>query len=97
MKDKLQKVLLVAIALALFIGFAGVLTIYWQPMEDVSLDLSLVPQEDGMVLDPENFDNKGWSVFTQESETRTNLTPDGFGGYSGLELGQTFYLSRVLD
>ena len=97
MKDKLQKILLVAIALAIFIGFAGVLTIYWQPMEDVSLDLSLVPQEDGMVLGPENFDGKGWTVFTQEGETRTELTPDGFGGYSGLELGQTFYLSRVLD
>lgn len=66
-------------------------------MEDISLDLSLVPQEDGMVMDPENFDNKGWSVYTQEGDLRTELTPNGFGGYSGLELGQTFYFSRVLD
>lgn len=97
MKDKLQKILVIVIAAALFIGFAGVLMMYRQPMEDVSLDLSLIPQEDGLLIDPDSFDSKGWSVYTQEGDTKTELTPDGFGGYSGLELGQTFYRSRVLD
>lgn len=85
------------IALILAVLCAYVFMIYVNPMEDVSLDLSLAPQEDCLVLDPETFDNKGWSVYTQEGEVRTELIPNGFGGYSGLELGQTFYLSRVLD
>lgn len=75
----------------------SVLGIYAQPMPDISLDLSLVPQEDSMVLDPENFDSKGWSVYTQEGDLRTELIPNGFGGHTGMALGQTFYCSRVLE
>ncbi len=64
-------------------------------MEDVSLNLSLTPE--GEDFAPENFDEKGWTVYTQEGDTVTELTPDGFGGYLGIELGQTFYFSRVMD
>ena len=96
MKNKLQKVLAIVIAAALFITFAGVLMMYRQPMEDASFDLSLVPKENAPDVDPNNFDSKGWSVYVQYGEAKTELTPNGFGGYTGLELGQTIYLSRVM-
>ena len=48
-------------------------------------------------LTPSSSINKGWTVYTQEGDARTELTPNGYGGYAGLELGQTFYLSRVLE
>lgn len=97
MKYRLQQYIPLVLAIVLgILCFVELLT-YAKPMEDVSLDLSLVPQENDMVTDPETFDNKGWSVYTQEGELRTELTPNGFGGYSGLEPGQTFYFSRVLD
>lgn len=97
MKDRIKRHIPLLICAVLLLLAANALSIYVQPMPDVSLDLSLVPQEDGMVLDPESFDSKGWSVYTQEGDLRTELTADGFGGFSGLELGQTFYFSRVLD
>ena len=97
MRKKLKQYGLLLIALVLAALCACVFMIYINPMEDVSLDLSLKPREDGLVVDPERFDSKGWTVYTQEGDVRTELTPDGYGGYSGLELGQTFYMSRVLD
>lgn len=97
MRDKLIRYGTLTIALLLAMLCICVFTIYAKPMEDVSLDLSLVPNVDNLTVDPENFDNKGWTVYTQEGETRTELTPTGLGNYSGLELGQTFYLSRVLN
>ena len=37
------------------------------------------------------YDQKGWTVFTQEGDAVTELAPDGFGGFDRLgELGQTF-------
>ena len=86
-----------AIALIMAVLCGCVFTLYMYPMEDVSLDLSLSPGEDGAVLNPDEFDSKGWMVFVQEGQARTELIPNGFGGYSGLELGQTFYMSRVMD
>lgn len=64
MKNRIQKIVSIVIALALIIGFAGVLMMYREPMKDVSLDLSLVPQMDGMDIDPGKFDSKGWTVYT---------------------------------
>lgn len=69
---------------------------YASPMEDVSLNLSLAVG-DSLDYDPADFDNKGWTVYTQEGNTKTELIPDGFGGYSGLEPGQTFYFSRIMN
>lgn len=97
MKKRIQRLVSPFLALTLSVLCACVFTIYVKPMEDVSFDLSLIPQEDRLVADPEQFDDKGWTVYTQEGEIKTELIPDGFGGYTGLELGQTFYLSRVLD
>ncbi|MBO5322797.1 MAG: sensor histidine kinase [Oscillospiraceae bacterium] len=97
MRDRIQVHIPVILALVLGVVCAFCLMIYASPMEDVSLDLSLVPQEDAMVRDPADFDSKGWTVYTREGETVTELTPDGLGAYTGLELGQTFYYSRVLS
>ena len=73
--------------------YCSILTMYVRPMEDLSLDLSLLLADNAS---PEDFDEKGWTVFTQEGNTVTTLTPDGIGGYTGIELGQTLYFSRVL-
>lgn len=83
------------IALVLGMVCCCILMMYVQPMEDVILDLSLICQEDSLDPNPEN--TYGWTVYTQEGNVRTELTPNGLGGYTGLELGQTFYLSRVME
>lgn len=91
MKQKIAKFLPVFVCIAVLVVFTPILTAYIQPMEDVSLNLSMV-QEDGG-----EFHDQGWTVFVQEGETVTLLESLGFGGYTGIELGQTFYFSRVLD
>lgn len=79
-------------SLLLFIPSALAVFYYTQPMEDASYDLSLVG-EDGQEWEGD----KGWTVYTNEGGTITELTADGFGGYQGLDyLGQTFYFSREL-
>lgn len=83
-------------ALSLCILFGAILMIYARPMEDVALDLSVMA-EDALEIDPADYDDKGWTVYTQEGNTKNELIPDGVGGYTGLELGQTFYFSRVLN
>ena len=95
-KYRLQQHIPLILALILGIVCTCTLLTYAKPMEDVSLDLSLGP-DDSLDYDPESFDSKGWTVYTQEGDVRTELIPNGYGGYSGLELGQTFYLSRVMD
>lgn len=97
MRNRIQQYAPMMIALLMTLLCASFLMIYVSPMKDVSLDLSLVSREDSLVINPEEFDSKGWTVYTQEGDIRTELEPDGFGGYSGLELGQTFYLSRVME
>ena len=97
MREKFSRYAPPAIALILAVLCCCAFSLYIRPTEDVSLNLSLGPQEDGMALDPEAYDSKGWTVFVQEGDARTELIHDGFGGYSGLELGQTFYLSRLMD
>ena len=97
MRNRIQRYAPMMIALLMALLCASFLMIYVSPMKDVSLDLSLVSREDSLVINPEEFDSKGWTVYTQEGDIRTELEPDGFGGYSGLELGQTFYLSRVME
>ncbi|MBQ8638623.1 MAG: sensor histidine kinase [Lachnospiraceae bacterium] len=92
---KLHKVLPVILALILCLLFGAILTVYTVPMKDVSLNLSLGMEEGFLVS--ETYDDKGWTVYTQNGDTRTELEPDGLGGYLGIELGQTFYFSRVLE
>ena len=71
MRNRIQRYTPMMIALLMALFCSAFLMIYVSPMKDVSLDLSLAPQEDALVLDPEDFDSKGWSVYTQEGEVRT--------------------------
>lgn len=85
------------LALTLCAASAALLLACMKPMEDRAYDLTLSwtteAKPEGWV-----YDQKGWTVFTQEGETVTELTPDGQGGFNRLdELGQTFYFSRVLS
>lgn len=96
MKKNMQKILLVLTALILCFLFGSALFFYTVPMEDKVYDLSLSWEGESM---PENwiYDQKGWTVFTQEENERTVLEPDGLGGFLGLSYpGQTFYFSRSL-
>lgn len=85
-----------AAALFLWAVFASALFLYTRPIQDISYDLSLFWEGEAM---PENwvYDQKGWTVFTQEGETVTPMTADGYGGFTGLAFpGQTLYRSRTL-
>ena len=93
MKKNIYRSLLAVLTLFLCLGLGTILLLYSKPMKDFSLDLSLM-LEDG--ADPEDFDLKGWTVYTQEGNQKTLLESNGFGGFSGIELGQTFYFSRTL-
>jgi hypothetical protein len=84
------------LSLTLCLVFGGLLLACMRPMEDKSYDLSLQWEGEAM---PEDwvYDQKGWTVFTQEGGAVKELAPDGLGGFSGLDApGQTFYFSRVL-
>ena len=93
MKKTLYRILLAILALILCFGLGTILLIYSKPMEDFSLNLSLM-LEDG--ADPKDFDSKGWTVYTQEGDVISPLESDGLGSYLGIEPGQTFYFSRTL-
>jgi len=98
MRGKAGLTAAVAVALLLCVLFGGVLLQYARPMEDADYDLSLDwgGESEGA---PEDwvYNQKGWTVFTQEGEAVKELTPDGFGGFFGpVEPGDTFYFSRPL-
>ena len=85
------------LTLTLCVVFGGLLWKCMRPMEDQVYDLSLTWEGEAV---PEGwvYDQKGWTVFLQEGETVTELTPDGFGDFLGpVEPGQTFYFSRVME
>ena len=85
------------ICLALCLLFGCVLSVYTVPMRDASYDLSLMWGEGEAPPEDWQYDQKGWTVFTQEEEQQTILTADGMGGFTGLQKpGQTFYFSRTL-
>ena len=71
---------------------------YARPEQDeVTYDLSLGWAGEAMPSDWV-YDQKGWQVFVQQEDVRTELTADGFGGFTGdIQPGQTFYYSRVLS
>ena len=96
MKSHIKQWFSALLALVFFAVFSAALMIYVPPMEDVTLNLSMM-LDDGVKPAPDNFDSKGWTVYTNDAGTVTELTPDGLGGFTGLELGQTFYFSRVME
>ena len=86
------------LTLTLCLVSGGLLLNCMKPMEDRAYDLSLMSWEGEGVPEGWVYDQKGWTVFTQEGDAVTELAPDGFGGFDRLdELGQTFYFSRVLS
>ncbi len=98
MKKHIVKVLLCVLAIILELCFADVFLVYALPIEDETYYLSLDSWEGEAVPDDWVYDQKGWKVFTQEGGTVTDLAPDGYGGFTGLDfMGQTFYCSRVLN
>lgn len=87
----------VILTLTLCAAFGSVLMTYCRPMENAVYDLSLVWTTEA-IPDDWVYDQKGWTVFTQEGDAVTELDPDGFGGFYGLdEPGQTFYFSRTIE
>lgn len=97
MSRTLFHVFALGICLALCLLFGCVLFVYTVPMQDTSFDLSLMWEGEALPEDWQ-YDQKGWTVFTQEEEQQTILTADGMGGFTGLQKpGQTFYFSRALS
>ena len=96
MKQTVYRALTVAVSLILCAVFAAVLLMYARPMEDAVYDLSMICSGEAIPADWV-YDQKGWTVFTQEGGTVTELSPNGFGGFTGLAVpGQTFYFSRAM-
>lgn len=96
MKKTVCKLLSVAVSLILCAAALSALLAYIQPMEDKTYDLSLAYSGEAIPADWV-YDDKGWTVFTQEGDQITALSPDGFGGFTGLSYpGQTFYFSRTM-
>lgn len=97
MKKNIIRILTITVCLMICAVFTGVLLAYTRPMEDKIYNLSLTWENSEAVPDDWVYDQKGWSVFTQEGDTVTELVPDGYGGFSGLSYpGQTFYFSRTM-
>ena len=97
LKEHIRRHIPLIVSLILAVFCACILCIYVSPMEDLSLDLSLTVEDGFISDDPADYDSKGWTFYTQEGDNRTELTSNGLGGYTGLELGQTFYFSRVME
>ncbi|MGN1002765.1 MAG: sensor histidine kinase [Oscillospiraceae bacterium] len=96
MKKTIGRLLSVALSLVLCVAAASALLAYIRPMEDKSYDLSLISSGEAVPTDWV-YDDKGWTVFTQEGDQTTLLSPNGFGGFTGLsQPGQTFYFSREM-
>lgn len=94
MKKNIPKIFAAIVVLILSVTFTILLFSYAKPMKNQSYDLSVF-MEDGGTWDK---DTKGWTVFTQEGETRKLLTPNDFASYVGFDYaGQTFYYSRTLS
>ena len=85
-----------AISLALCTVSGILLLNCMTPMENLVYDLSMQWEGEAMPEDW-SYDQKGWTVFTQNGDMPELLDPNGLGGFDGLkQLGQTFYFSRVM-
>lgn len=96
-KRRIVQILTAAIAFLICIAALSTLSSYLRPMKNGTYDLSLC-WEGEAVPDDWVYDQKGWTMFTQEGNVVTELSPDGYGGFTGLGYaGQTFYFSRTLQ
>ena len=94
MEQKRHMILSAFLLLVLGLFFGIILFSYVTPMDDVFLDLSTTAAQEHIATE---VADKGWTVFTQDGETRTELEPTGTGAFRGIKLGQTFYYSRVMS
>ena len=82
---------------ALCAAFGAALGVFWDPMSDRIYDLSMQYWEGEAVPEDWVYDQKGWTVFTQEGDKRRELESNGWGGFSALQYpGQTVYFSRTM-
>jgi len=97
MRKRIEKWFAFALALVTGLSLAALLFAYARPVKSSIYNLS--PDWEGEAApDGWTYDQKGWKVFTQKAETMTMLSPDGYGGFTGLDYpGQTFYFSRTLS
>lgn len=100
MNNRTVRLLAAAASVLIFLFFTAILLLYVYPWEETSYSFSIADFGDfeGSYAPAfTDYDQKGWTVFVQEGEQRRELTPDGFGGFSGLSRpDQTFYFSRVM-
>lgn len=91
MKKIYKIILAISTALLIIIPSSYAVFYYTQPISDASYPLlRLAGEGKEAVLD-------GWTFYTDENGVRKELTPDGTGGYTGLDYsGQTFYYSQRL-
>jgi len=97
MKKSVLRTLAIAACLLLGVLSAWILTVPACPPQEGMYDLSLSWEGETM---PAGwvYDDKGWTVYTWENGETGALTPDGAGGFTGLDYpGQTCYFSRVLS
>lgn len=92
----MRTAIVVPVSLALCAVFGAVLLVYARPFSGQTYSLSMTWETEA-IPDDWVYDQKGWTVFVQEGEDFTELTADGYGGFSGMETpGQTFYFSRTM-
>lgn len=93
---RMQMAAAALLCLVLSAFFGSFLIRYARPMPNSVYDFSLMWEGEAMP-DHWAYDQKGWTVFTQEGDQINPLTPDGFGGFYGdIEPNQVFYYSRIL-
>lgn len=89
----IKTLIAITISIATVCTALTILMIYSHSMDDTSYNLSLLA-DDGQKATEE----KGWSVYINNNGNIKGLTPDGIGGYTGLDYaGQTFYFSRIMS
>lgn len=93
MKSLYKIIISVLISVIICAAAIPALLCFTHPMEDSKYNLSMFAQ-DGQ----NKTENKGWTVFINNEGQIKELTPDGTGGFTGLDhAGQTFYFSRAME
>ena len=94
---KRRFIIMAIVMAALCAAFGAALGVFWDPMSDRIYDLSMQYWEGEAVPEDWVYDQKGWTVFTQEGDKRRELESNGWGGFSALQYpGQTVYFSRTM-
>ncbi|MDD6484821.1 MAG: GHKL domain-containing protein [Clostridiales bacterium] len=93
MKRLFKIIISVLIAAIICAAALPALLCFTHPMDERTYNLSMFA-EDG----ESKTEDKGWTVFINNQGQIKELTPDGTGGFTGLDYaGQTFYFSRTME